>query len=94
MAAGSPTASTDTIVFSVRIDAELLARVESNAKHAGENRNAYIISWLNFACDTECVFAGETGTAYKRRVTRGFQPAPSSEPTQATRNRRVARARA
>jgi hypothetical protein len=94
MAASSPTTSTDTIVFSVRIDPGLLARVESNAKRAGENRNAYILGWLNYACDTSCVFAGETGATYKRRVTRGFQPAPDSECPQPARNGRVARARA
>jgi hypothetical protein len=76
MAASSPTASTNTIVFSVRIDPGLLARVESNAKRAGETRNAYIVSWLNYACDTSVVRAGHNGTAHKREVTRGFRPAP------------------
>jgi hypothetical protein len=80
-------------VFSVRIDPGLLARIESNAERGGENRNGFIVSWLNYACDTSCVLAGETGTAYKRRVTRGFQPAPSSEGTHVTRSVNRARAR-
>jgi hypothetical protein len=68
-----------TTTISIRLTPELLARIQSNAERAAEDRNAYILSWLNYACDESCVFAGETGTAYKRRVTRGFQPAPDSE---------------
>jgi hypothetical protein len=72
-------ASTRTTTISIRLTPELLARIQSNAEHAGQDRNGYIVSWLNYACDTTCVLEGETGTIYKRRVTRGFQLAHGSE---------------
>jgi hypothetical protein len=68
--------STRTTTITLRLSRQLLDRIDDNAKRAGDNRNSYIASWLNYACDTSVVFAGENGTAHKRRVTRGFQPAP------------------
>jgi hypothetical protein len=75
------TSTTPTTTISIRLTPELLARIQSNAERAGVDRNAYILSWLSYACDTTCVFAGETGTTYKRRVTRGFLPDPNPEHT-------------
>jgi hypothetical protein len=54
--------STRTTTITLRLSHELLDRIESNAKRAGENRNSYIASWLNYACDTSVVFAGENGS--------------------------------
>jgi hypothetical protein len=57
--------STRTTTITLRVSHQLLARIDDSAKRAGEDRNAYVLSWLpdTYAagCDTERNAAGGNG---------------------------------
>jgi hypothetical protein len=50
-------ATSTTTTITARLSPQLLDRLNDHAKRAGQNRNAYILSRLNYACDRSVVFA-------------------------------------
>jgi hypothetical protein len=76
--------STRTTTFTLRVPHEVLAEIDRDAKRAGQDRTAYILSWLplpdyhrKVRCNTPPVASGENGQQSPAHSTGVTQQTPS-----------------